>query len=74
MLHPNETGDREQGTSCPFSGHMSTDSPKARRQEEGSGQEEEEEEDEEEEEEVRTHSPHWLPGPIWVDLNGPEQR
>lgn len=24
--------------------------------------------------EVRTNSPHWLPGPFWVVLNGPEQR
>lgn len=27
-----------------------------------------------ERQEVRTNSPHWLPGPFGVVLNGPEQR
>lgn len=48
LLNPKQTGDREQGTSCPYLGHSPLPiSQRRRRWEEGTGQEEEKEEEEE---------------------------
>lgn len=49
LLNPKETGDREQGTSCPYLGHSPLPIPRRHGREEGTGQEEEENKDEEEE-------------------------
>lgn len=76
MLNPKETGDREQGTSCPYLGHSSLPNP----QRHGDGRKEQgkrrrrRRKIRRKRQEVRTNSPHWLPGPFWVVLNGPEQR
>lgn len=51
LLNPKQTGDREQGTSCPYLGHNPLPiSQRRRRREEGTGQEEEEKEEYKEEE------------------------
>ena len=73
VANPKETGDREQGTSCPYLGHSLPPIPQRledRRKEQGKRRRNRRRK----RQEVRTNSPQGLPGPFWVVLNGPEQR
>lgn len=67
----------EQGTSCPYSGHSPLPIPQRhgdRRKEQGGRRRRRRKMRRRKRQEVRANSPHWLPGPFWVVLNGPEQR
>lgn len=75
ILNPKETGDRP-GNKLSLLSHSPLPTPQNRkdgRKEQGERRRRRRK-IRRERQEVRANSPHWLPGPFWVVLNGPEQR